>query len=117
MRVKRLLVLLILFGFFTPAEAQQSKKVPRIGLLLTSAPSGYARRIDAFRQGLRDLGYVEGTNIVIEYRYAEGKLAGLNELAAELVRLFKGRRDRHEWSISNPCRQGSNSYDSYCHGV
>ena len=70
-----------------PAEAQQSKKVHRIGFLGASSPSAISGRLDAFRQGLRDLGYVERKNILIEYRYAEGKLDRLPELAAELVRL------------------------------
>jgi putative tryptophan/tyrosine transport system substrate-binding protein len=69
------------------AEAQQPKKVPRIGLLVASNPSPASARIEAFRQGLRDLGYIEGQNLIIEYRYAEGKLDRLPELAAELVRL------------------------------
>ena len=69
------------------AEAQQAKKLPRIGYLSAGSPSTNSARIEAFRQGLRELGYVEGKNIVIEYRYAEGKLDRLSELAAELVRL------------------------------
>jgi putative tryptophan/tyrosine transport system substrate-binding protein len=69
------------------AEAQQAKKVPRIGLLLTSSQSFNLPRIDAFRQGLYTLGYTEGKNIVIEYRYAEGKLDRLPDLATELMRL------------------------------
>ncbi len=69
------------------AEAQQPKKVPRIGFLSATSPSTISARLEAFRQGLRELGYVEGKNIVIEYRYAEGKLDRLSELAAELVRL------------------------------
>jgi putative ABC transport system substrate-binding protein len=69
------------------AQAQQPGKIPRIGLLAPfSASSGSARR-DAFLQGLRDLGYVEGKNITIEYRYTEGELERLLDLAAELVRL------------------------------
>jgi putative ABC transport system substrate-binding protein len=70
-----------------PAGAQQAKKVPRIGCLYAVSPSSVSDRIEAFRQGLRDLGYVEGKNIVFEYRYAEGKLDRLSELAVELVRL------------------------------
>ena len=69
------------------AEAQQPKKIPRIGYLTASSLSANAARIEAFRQGLRELGYVEGKNIVIEYRYAEGKLDRQSELAAELVGL------------------------------
>ena len=69
------------------AEAQQSKKVHRIGFLGASTPSAISGRLDAFRQGLRERGYVEGKNIVIEYRYAEGKLDRLPALAAELVSL------------------------------
>jgi putative tryptophan/tyrosine transport system substrate-binding protein len=68
-----------------PIEAQQPKKIPRIGFITAAGPEGL--NIEAFRQGLRDLGYVEGKNILIEYRYAEGKLDRLTELAAELVRL------------------------------
>ncbi len=70
-----------------PVEAQQPTKVPRIGYLIGLSPAAFAARLDAFRQGLRELGYVEGKNIVIEYRYAEGKLDRLPALAAELVRL------------------------------
>ena len=69
------------------AEAQQPKKVARIGFLGFTSLSGIAARIEAFRQGLRELGYVEGKDIVIEYRAAEGKLDPLPALAAELVRL------------------------------
>ena len=69
------------------AEAQQPTKVPRIGYLTGASPSANSARIEAFRQGLRELGYVEGKNIVIEWRYAEGKLDRLPALAAELVRL------------------------------
>jgi putative tryptophan/tyrosine transport system substrate-binding protein len=77
----------MLFVLCVSAEAQQSKKVPRIGLLGVVSASAAEGRIEAFRQGLRDLGYVEGKNIVIEYRTAEGKLERLPALAAELVRL------------------------------
>ena len=69
------------------AEAQQAKKVPRIGFLATVSPSNISDRTEAFRQGLRELGYVEGKNIVIEWRFGEGKEVRLPALAAELVRL------------------------------
>jgi len=69
------------------AQAQEPKKAPRLGFLGATSPSAVAARLDAFRQGLRELGYVGGKNIAIEYRYAEGKLDRLPALAAELVRL------------------------------
>ncbi len=69
------------------AEAQQPGKVPRIGFLYAGSPASQLARADAFRQGLRELGYVEGKNIVIEYRHAEGKYDRLPGLVAELVRL------------------------------
>jgi putative tryptophan/tyrosine transport system substrate-binding protein len=68
------------------AEAEQAK-VHRIGFLGGASPSSNPTGIEAFRQGLRDLGYVEGKNIVIEYRWAEGKAERLSELSAELVSL------------------------------
>jgi putative ABC transport system substrate-binding protein len=82
-----ILVAVVLLALGVTAEAQQPKKVPRIGLLGVVSASAAEGRIEAFRQGLRDLGYVEGKNIVIEYRTAEGKLERLPALAAELVRL------------------------------
>src|SRR5262245_26996934 len=80
-----LCVMLIALGF--PAEAQQSKKVPRIGFLSAVSPAVVSNRMEAFRQGLRERGYIEGQNIAIEYRYAEENLDRLPALAAELVRL------------------------------
>ena len=69
------------------ADAQPAVKVPRIGLLWGSSPSAGGSYLDAFRQGLRELGYVEGQNIVIENRWAEGRQERFTDLAAELVRL------------------------------
>src|SRR5262245_53626385 len=69
------------------AQAQQATKIPRIGFLGAPPRSAISERIEAFGQGLRELGYVEGKNIGIEWRYAEGKLDRLPALAAELVRL------------------------------
>jgi len=69
------------------AQAQQPMKIPRIGYLVTGYRSDILARTDAFRQELRELGYEEGKNIVIEQRYAEGKIDRLSQLAAELVRL------------------------------
>jgi len=68
-------------------DAQQPKKVPRIGYLTSRDPAGESTRSEAIRLALRELGYIEGQNIAIEYRYAEGKLDRHPELAAELVRL------------------------------
>ena len=80
------IVLTFAFGGVA-AMAQQPTKVARIGFLLAVSPSAAAARTEASRQGLRELGYVEGKNIVIESRYAEEKLDRLPALAAELVRL------------------------------
>jgi putative tryptophan/tyrosine transport system substrate-binding protein len=77
----------MLFALCFAAEAQQAKKIPRIGFLGGASASSYAPRIDAFRQGLNGLGYIEGKNITIEYRYADGKEDRLPVLAAELVGL------------------------------
>ncbi len=71
-----------------PGLAQQSATtIPRIGFLGVSTPAAWTTRVDAFRAGLRDLGYVEGKNIAIEFRFAQGQFDRLPELAAELVRL------------------------------
>jgi putative tryptophan/tyrosine transport system substrate-binding protein len=68
------------------AGAQQAGKIARIGFLGAASASGYARQVEEFRSGLRDLGYVEGTNIIIVYRWAEGNYARLPELVAALIR-------------------------------
>ena len=81
-----LLVPLILFSVGL-ADAQQAKKVHRIGFLGAAFPSSNPDRHEAFRQGLRALGWVEGKNIAIEYRFADGKRERLPELASELVNL------------------------------
>src|SRR6516225_1710623 len=77
----------LILALVPPADAQQAKKVPRIGFLSGVFPSSISARVEAFRQGLRELGYVEEKNIVIEWRYGEEKLDRLPALAAELVRL------------------------------
>jgi putative ABC transport system substrate-binding protein len=69
------------------ARSQQPAKVPRIGFQLDAPASAVTARTEAFRKGLRELGYIEGKNIIIEWRSAEGKLERRSELAAELVRL------------------------------
>src|SRR5262245_40513518 len=78
---------LVLLAVAVTAEAQQPAKIQRIGFLSGNSLSANAARIEAFRQGLRELGYVEGKNIVIEWRTAEGKLDRLPALATELVSL------------------------------
>ena len=82
-----LAILLLLMGCVETAQAQQPAKVPRIGFLGALSPSSISARIEAFSQGLRELGYVEGKNIVIEWRSAEGKFDRVPALAAELVQL------------------------------
>jgi len=90
--MKRTMLLLSIFllatlisGWVNLAEAQQAGKVYRIGYLAGASPAAIPERVEAFRQGLRELGYVEGKNIVIEFRWAKGKLARIPALAAELV--------------------------------
>jgi putative ABC transport system substrate-binding protein len=77
----------LLFALSFPADAQQAKKVPRIGILFSGTEAATVHNTDAFRQGLRDLGYIEGENILVEYRYAEGKTERFPSLVAELVQL------------------------------
>jgi putative tryptophan/tyrosine transport system substrate-binding protein len=77
----------MLSALYFPAEAQQPTKIPRIGFQLDAPASTITARIEGFREGLRELGYVEGKNIAIEWRSSEGKIERRNELAAELVRL------------------------------
>src|SRR5690348_13928937 len=79
-----LLTALLPHGFL---DAQQPKKLFRIGYLGATSISAIPERIKAFREGLRELGYVEGKTVVIEYRWADGKLDRLPALAAELVDL------------------------------
>ena len=84
------LILTLALGFLVAplcSNAQPPPKIPRIGLLSPFAPADAALWHEAFRQGLRDLGWVEGKNISIEYRYAEGSNERLPDLAADLVRL------------------------------
>ena len=68
------------------AQAQQPKKVPLIGYLSAADPARESRRAEGIRLALRELGHIEGQNIAIEYRYGEGRLDRLPELAAELVK-------------------------------
>src|SRR5215470_12616726 len=83
----RLILCAVLFALSPPVEAQQAKKIPTVGHLVLASFATVSARVEAFRQGLHDLGYVEGKTIVIEYRSADENLDRLPELAAELVRL------------------------------
>ena len=85
--VPSILVAVVLLVLGVIADAQQPKKVPRIGYLSSSDPASDSPRFEAIRLALRDLGYIQEQNIASEYRYAEGKLDRLPDLAAELVRL------------------------------
>src|SRR6266498_5235882 len=82
--VLSILFVVVPLAFAVIAEAQQPKKVPRIGY---QSGGSFGPREEAFRQGLHDLGYVEGQNIVIEWRFAQGKPDQVPRNAAELVRL------------------------------
>jgi len=86
-KVIRSTLCVILLAFAVAVDAQPSKKVPRLGVLITARPSTASRRIEAFERGLRELGYVEGKNIIFEFRYAEGRPETLPERVDELVRL------------------------------
>jgi putative tryptophan/tyrosine transport system substrate-binding protein len=86
--VPSILVAMVLLALGVIAEAQQPKRVPRIGYLNDSPLGSFPKiRAEAFRQGLRELGYEEGKNIIIEWRYGDGKQDRVSDPAAELVRL------------------------------
>ena len=86
-KITAITLCVMLLAFCFSSQAQQPTKIPRIGYLTGATPDGQSARIEAFRQGLRELGYIEGKNIVSEYRYAELKPDRVPALAAELVRL------------------------------
>jgi putative tryptophan/tyrosine transport system substrate-binding protein len=83
------IVIAVVLLFTTPlaAEAQQATKVPRIGVVFAGTPTATALFNEAFKQGLREHGYVEGHNLILERRYGEGRLERTHEIAAELVRM------------------------------
>ena len=85
--IVRLTFCALLFTLSVPAEAQQATKIPRIGILAAPSASFISSRVDALRRRLRELGYVEGKSVLIDYRYADGKPERLPDLAAELVGL------------------------------
>jgi len=82
-----LVLALVVFALPLPLEAQPAPKVAKIGLLTPSSPAGSGHLVEAFTQGLRELGYIEGKNFVLEARYGDGRTERLAELARELVRL------------------------------
>jgi putative ABC transport system substrate-binding protein len=81
------ILVVALLATWSAGEAQPAGRVPRVGVLLTGSESGYSPYVEALRQGLREHGYVEGRNIVIEIRYGDGDSDRLPQLAAELVQL------------------------------
>jgi len=86
-RIVAVIAYAYLLTFCSVAETQPVKKVPRIGFLAALSPSAISARVEAFRQGLAELGYVEGKTIAIDYRWANGKFEQVPALAAELVNL------------------------------
>ena len=114
--VLSILFVVVLLAVAVIAEAQQPTKIPRIGYLTAASPSTISARIEAFRQGLRELGYVEGKNIVIEWRYAEGKPDRLPALAAELVRLKVDVIVTGGPTATRAAKEAT-VYDSHCHGA
>jgi putative tryptophan/tyrosine transport system substrate-binding protein len=91
------------------ADAHQSTKLPRITYVTASSAYMQARRFEVFRQGLRDLGYVEGKNILIEYRFADGKIDRLHSLAAELVVLKVNVIVTAGPSVTGPVKQATST--------
>src|SRR5918992_5844184 len=87
----RLGLVFLFFALCCPVEAQQVKKVPLIGFLAITSPRDMSLRMAAFRHGLRELGYIEGKTIVVDDRYAQGKIDRLRSMTAELVQLKADR--------------------------
>ena len=97
-------------------EAQQPTKVPRIGYLSGAGdPSNPGPNVEAFRRGLQELGYIEGKNILVEYRYIEGKRDRIPSLVAELVQLKVDCSCLPKFT-SYPRRQAGDQDDSHSHG-
>jgi ABC-type uncharacterized transport system substrate-binding protein len=82
-----LLVLSLLLCTVEFADAQPTPKLPRIGVLVNGTPASHLLIINEFQKGLRELGYTEGKNVLVEYRFAEGKLERLPELVKELTQI------------------------------
>jgi len=90
-------------------ESQQTGKVYRVGFLGATSPAGYAPQVAAFRAGLRELGYVEGRNLAIEFRWAEGDYARLPDLAVDLVRLKPDVLVTHAGAGTRAARQATST--------
>ena len=115
-RLVGMLALVLLTAPLT-VNAQSATKVHRLGWLSSGSPLyGSDLHIEAFQQGLHDLGYIEGQNLTIEYRYAEGNVERLPDLAAELVRLHVDIIFTGVQYASSSCCQASDQHDPYHHG-
>ena len=110
------LVAVILLAVAVIAEAQQTRSITRIGYLSSVNPANESARAEGIRLALRELGYIEGQNIAIEYRYAEGKIDRAPELAAELVRLKVDIIDRSRRDPLDQSGQECHQDDSHSYG-
>ena len=99
----------VLFAVSHSASAQHSTKIPRVAYVTASSASMQARRFEVFRQGLRELGYIEGKNILVEYRFADGKVDRLPRLAAELVDLKVNVIVTAGPSVTGPVKQATST--------
>ena len=104
-----LILCALLFALCFSAQAQQPKKVPRVGYLSTSSAAEASARTAAFKEGMREVGYVDGKNIILEFRYAQGKFDRLLGLASELVRLKVDVIVTAGPSVTGPAKQATSA--------
>src|SRR5262245_28603005 len=97
----------MLFALCSPVRAQQLAKIPRIGYLGAVSSTANLARVQAFRQGLREAGYIEGKDIIVEYRYADEKYDRLPSLVAELVGLKVGIIVSGGSSVTRPAKEAT----------
>jgi putative tryptophan/tyrosine transport system substrate-binding protein len=117
MNVGLIVFVLGVFSFLaTPLTEAQPVRAYRIGFLSVASSSSMAPRVDAFRQGLRELGYVEGQNITIEYRWGDGRNEQLASLAAELIRLKVGMVVSHGVAATGAAQKASATIPIVCFG-